>query len=768
MKKTDKELFENIREAVIEIYKNITPEAYHIDDAAYMLQINGAKELDCFMKVMYLLEKDGILTTKDKEYFRFGKEETLVEGVYRRYRDSYGFVLCEEEADIFIPDEKRNTAMNNDTVSVKITMQGKGKRNPEGEIVKVLERANERVVGTFERERSFAFVKPDDERLGSDIYVDLANSMDARSGAKVIVKITHWPNKEGRRPEGKVEQILGYDGTPGLDINCIIAKQNLPFTFSKDVIEAADKIDTNVVNDSKRLDLRNEIMVTIDGADAKDLDDAVSAHVLTNGNYELGVHIADVSHYVKSNSVIDKEAYERGTSVYLADRVIPMLPKVLSNGICSLNEKVDRYAMSCIMEITPSGRVKRFKIQPSIINVSRRCTYNEVFKTLTADIVPDDLQEFMPLLNDLYGVAKILNTMRVKRGALDFDVPEYKIVLDDAGKPLRIIKRDRTIAERIIEECMLIANETVSEFLERKEGPSVYRIHELPNEEKLENVKKVLRYLGKSFRVDGDIHSKDYQKLLGEVKDTDVEQVAQAMILRSMQQAKYSVDNAGHFGLASASYTHFTSPIRRYPDLMIHRLLKKAIGWKTGYTNANTSESFLYKACEHSSKMEQIAVQTEREVDDLKKAQYMEEYVGHCFTGRVNSITSFGMFVELENGVDGLVPIATMDDDYYIFDEEHFILVGRHKDKRYHLGQEVKVTLVNVNVERGQIDFVLGDVDPAKIYRGKKVSEVVKPKFKVPEKKEFAFKRFDKRKNSSTNKKGKKKSKRSKARKKRR
>lgn len=750
MKHPDKELYAVLREEVKELYEKVAPEPYHVDDAAYMLQINGAKELEHFMSVMKELTDSGILTTTDNQWYKLRIKETFKEGIYKRYRNSYGFVLSEEEADIFIPDEYRGTAMNNDKVNVRITQEGTGRKNPEGKIIEIIERANTKIVGTFEREKNFGFVVPDDERIGSDVYINLADAKGARSGAKVMVEVTKWPKEENRRPEGKISEILGYEGTPGLDINCIVASHNLPFSFPEEVDNEAKNIDTEIRIDKKRLDLRNDLLITIDGADAKDLDDAVSAHKLDNGNYALGVHIADVSHYVKSNGAIDQEAYGRGTSVYLADRVIPMLPKILSNGICSLNEKVERYAMSCLMEITPQGRVASFKIQPSIIKVARRCSYKEVYKALAEDVVPEDLEQCMPLLHDLYDVAKILHTMRVKRGALDFEVPEYKVVLDEKGIPLRIVKRERTFAERIIEECMLIANETVASYLERKENPSVYRIHEKPKEEKMDNVKRVLRYLGKEVKLNEDIHPKDYQKLLEEVKGTDVEQVAQTMILRSMQQAKYKVENLGHFGLASESYTHFTSPIRRYPDLMIHRLLKKAIGWRDGYTNANTNEKFLSAACEHSSKMEQVAVETEREVDDMKKAQYMESYIGHCFDGKVNSITSFGMFIELENGIDGLVPMATMDDDYYIFDEEHYLLVGRHSGKQFHLGQKVKVTLVNVDVQKGQIDFVLGDVDPAKIYRGKKVLPPKRKPVEILKPEEFAFKRFDKRRKGSS------------------
>ena len=389
-----------------------------------------------------------------------------------------------------------------------------------------------------------------------------------------------------------------------------------------------------------------------------------------------------------------------------------MLPEVLSNGICSLNAHEDRYAMTCMMEIDDSGTVVNYRIRPSIIHVGRRCSYKEVYKALEENIIPDDLQDFMPMLRDLAEISKILNRMRRRRGALDFDFPEYKVLLDLDGTPLRIVKRDRTMAERLIEECMLIANETVATHLKNTHRTSVYRIHESPSEEKLDLFQKVLNYLGQNLVLCADgVTPRDFQKILDVVKGQDIEQVAQIMTLRSMQQAKYSIENAGHFGLASTCYTHFTSPIRRYPDLMVHRLLKADMHWKNGYSKRDVEDAFLAGAVEHSSIQEQVATEAERETTDLKKTQYMVPFVGEVFEGRIASITSFGMFVELENGIDGLVHISMMNDDYYFFDEEHFVLIGKRTGKTYHLGDKVTVTLVKADVEKKQIDFVLGEVD---------------------------------------------------------
>ena len=701
-----------MKEKVLAFYKSIYPHTYHIDDAAMDCHIKGGRELDAFMDAARELLKEGRLSFIRKDVYAYNNDTEFIEGIYKGYRKSFGFVItAPDEEDVYIAEQNKGTAMHNDKVRVRIITSRDSRHKREGVVTEVIERANETVVGTYDRQHSFGFVIPDDERLGTDIYVDLHNTLDARSGAKVLVKIIKWPEGD-KKPEGIITEVLGYKGDVGLDINCIMANYDLPFSFPEDVVKASQHINTTITDDPKRWDLRDVPMVTIDGEDAKDLDDAVSGRKLDNGNYELGVHIADVSHYVVSQKAIDREAYKRGTSVYLVDRVIPMLPEVLSNGICSLNAGEDRYAMTCMMEIDDSGTVVNYRIRPSIIHVGRRCSYKEVYKALEENIIPDDLQDFMPMLRDLAEISKILNRMRRRRGALDFDFPEYKVLLDLDGTPLRIVKRDRTMAERLIEECMLIANETVATHLKNTHRTSVYRIHESPSEEKLDLFQKVLNYLGQDLVLSANgVTPRDFQKILDVVKGQDIEQVAQIMTLRSMQQAKYSINNVGHFGLASTCYTHFTSPIRRYPDLMVHRLLKADMHWKNGYSKRDVEEAFLAGAVEHSSIQEQVATEAERETTDLKKTQYMVPFVGEVFEGSIASITSFGMFVELENGIDGLVHISMMNDDYYFFDEEHFVLVGKRTGKTYHLGDKVTVTLVKADVEKKQIDFVLGEVD---------------------------------------------------------
>nr|WP_238390205.1 ribonuclease R [Veillonella sp. R32] len=717
---------EDMKNKILAFFKAISPEAYHIEDAAYILGIKGADELETFMSQVKALAEAGLLVKRSGDYYKLTaptstaivdkKQGNTVTGTYKSLRNGRGLVVDETGThEVAIGPDDRNGAMHNDKVVAHIFRFGRvGEQRPEGRVEKIIEHVNTSIVGTYDRQRQFGFVTPDDERLGDDIYVALPDSLEARSGAKVLVEITAWPDAKGRQPEGKITQILGYTGDVGVDINCIMAAHKIPFAFPESVLDEAKQVNFEVAVTGKRLDLRDVPMITIDGEDAKDLDDAVSCKQLANGHYQLGVHIADVSHYVRGNTAIDKEAYKRGTSVYLVDRVVPMLPTVLSNGICSLNAKEDRYAMSCIMEINHAGKVVDFTISPSVIQVDRRCSYPEIYKALEEEIIPDDLLPLMPMVHELHEVAKILITMREKSGAISFEFPEYKILLANDGTPLKIVRKDRTIAEKIIEACMLIANETVAKYLRDSGKPAIYRIHEQPSEEKLQALQTVVTYLGKPFHLaEGAVEPKDIQQFLDSLAGTDVEQIAQIMTLRSMQQARYSSVNVGHFGLASACYTHFTSPIRRYPDLIVHRLLKKRLHWPDGYSKYDDSEEYLATAADHCSLQEQVAVAAERDTNDLKKVQYMEPYVGEVFDGKISSITSFGMFVELDNGIDGLVHIATMDDDYYFFDEEHFLLVGRRTGRTYHLGEAVKVTLIKADKDKKQIDFLLGEIDAA-------------------------------------------------------
>ena len=600
--------------------------------------------------------------------------------------------------------------MNNDKVQVRLLQSSQGHRQ-EGEIIRIIERANTTVVGTYDRQQNCGFVIPDDERLREDIYVPLDKTLNARSSARVLVKITRWP-EENRKAEGEITEVLGYDGDKDLDIKVIMARHGLPFDFPEAVKKEAEAIDQTVVPTEDRRDYRDRNLITIDSEDAKDLDDAIDVVRLPNGNFRLGVYIADVSWYVRPRSAIDQEAYNRGTSVYLVDRVIPMLPTVLSNGICSLNAGQDRYSMTCVMEIDSQGQVVHADIAPAIIQVKRRCNYHEVKNALLEGIVPDDLKPFMPMLQDLRELSDILKTMRLRRGAIDFDFPEYKVILDPDGKPLRLERRDRSIAEQIVEESMLIANETVASYLRDSGNPSVYRIHEIPEPERLEMMRTVLSSFDLPVPDADEVKPADFQQLIEKSKGTDAEAVVQTIALRSMQQARYSTVNAGHFGLASECYTHFTSPIRRYPDLMVHRLIRQfQREGKLTEKEASLSLSFHTQAADQASTRERVAVEAERETDDLKKAEYMVPFVGEAFDAHITGITSFGLFVGLENGIEGLIHISLLTDDDYEFDEATYTMRGRLGGHVYRLGDPIEVTLAKVNTERCEIDFVPGRVD---------------------------------------------------------
>ena len=701
-----------MRDEILQFFRDIWPESYHIEDVPFILGYKD-EEIKAYFSILHDLETAGSICIKDGEYATYQKTENRkLLGIYKASKKGFGFVIPTEEhlPDVFIPNGCSGTAMHDDEVEYIIKRKGTSERKAEGIIHRIVTRNTNRVVGVFERLKTSGFVTPHNERLGEDIYIPLEATLDARSGATVVVELTAWP-EENRKAEGKIVEIVGDSSTPDLDVLSVMATFNLPKEFPKDVQEEARKISFTVTDDANRLDLRHQEMITIDGEDAKDLDDAVHAKVLDNGNIELGVHIADVSHYVPAGSIIDQEAYRRGTSVYLVDRVIPMLPVELSNGICSLQAKEDRYAMSCIMEVSPQGKVLHYSIKPSIIHITRRCSYKEIYLALKENIIPDDLAPLMAMVRTLETLAYQLMKMRQQAGAISFEFPEYKVLLDATGIPQRIVRKDRTIAEKLIEQCMLLANETVATFLSERLDTSVYRIHEEPKDTKLEQLITVLHHAGYPVKLPTKVEPKHIEELLQSVAGTEIEPVVQIMVLRSMQQAKYSSENMGHFGLASSTYTHFTSPIRRYPDLMIHRLLRYVLEGKPKRLSPIADESYLTHSASHCSEREQIATEAERETLDMKKVQYMAQYVGESFEGHVSSITAFGLFIELNNGVDGLVPYNLMDDDHYVFDEPHYMAYGRRSGKEYHLGTPVTVTLIKADTELRQIDFVIGEVE---------------------------------------------------------
>ena len=637
------------------------------------------------------------------------KPGTILQGVYKSY-GRFGFLITDDDhEDVYISDRDHLNAVNNDTVEVKTMKSETGRHNTEGRVMKVLERANDTFVCTYEMLKDGGESVPIDEKVDMYIEIPEGQEMDATTGARVIVEVTRWPG-EWTDAEGRVTEVIGYKGDKGLDIDIIVAQHRLPHEFSEKVLDEAENLPRDIRMEKGLTDFRALPIVTIDGPDSKDLDDAVYCEKKANGHFELSVHIADVSRYVTKGSLLDDEAYRRGTSVYLADRVIPMLPFQLSNDLCSLNHDEDRYAMSCVMDVSPDGKVKTELVTPSIVRVARRCNYPEINKAFHEGIMPEDLSHFMPMLQDLKECADALRTDRTRRGALDFDFPEYKVILDEEGTPLRIEKRIRSDAEKMIEDAMIAANEAVARFLEKTGHTSIYRVHEHPDEEKLNSLKRLIAIMGLDLSIPKDPEPKDIQKLLETVKGEDIEAVVQVMTLRSLPQACYSTENAGHFGIASECYTHFTSPIRRYPDLMVHRLIRQAISDGLSKAELKKQTEFLLRAADHCSETEQNATDTERDVDDLKMTEYMVPFVGEPFDAHVTGITRFGVFVGLDNGVEGLVHIDSMDDDEYIYQEDTMTLKGRFSGTTYSMGMPVRVTLVKADKERREVDFIMGEI----------------------------------------------------------
>ncbi len=578
----------------------------------------------------------------------------------------------------------------------------------EGEVVEILERNTTTVVGIYEDSKSFGFVISEDTRISRDIYIPKRDRNGAQDGDVVTVKITKWP-EGNRKPEGVVTEVLGRKGDRGIDILIVIKKLGLPEEFNSKVLKYAEGI-SEEIDESEykgRRDLRDVRMVTIDGEDAKDLDDAVSIEKLPNGNYKLGVHIADVSHYVRENNPLDKEAFKRATSVYLIDRVIPMLPRKLSNGICSLNPKVDRLTLSCIMEIDHKGKVVNHEIVESVIRTNERMTYTDVTKILE-DNDEELIKRYDYLVDDfktMKELCKILRAKRTKRGAIDFEIAEAKIILNELGKPIEIKPYDRAISNRMIEEFMLVANETVAEHMFWTHLPFVYRIHENPDDEKLTKFKEFIHNLGYNINWTEEIRPKTLQDIIEKVKGKSEETVVNTLLLRSMMQARYAPECTGHFGLAAQYYCHFTSPIRRYPDLQIHRIIKEYLHGKIDEKRENKLKNIVGHSAKQSSEMERKAQDAEREVDDLKKAEYMQDRIGEEFEGVISSVTSFGVFVELPSTIEGLVHITDLDDDYYIYEEDHLRLIGERTKKIYKLGDKVLVECVHVDMPNKEIFF---------------------------------------------------------------
>lgn len=626
----------------------------------------------------------------------------------------FGFVKIEgRDSDIFIPADYVNGAINKDKVLVKIKEQAQNDRRAEGEIIKILEKGVVEIVGTFDAVKSYGFVIPDDKKIGKDIFIPAVKTKGAVSGHKVCVKITKRAT-EKTNAEGVVTEIIGHIDDPGVDILSVIKQFDLPEEFPDDVIKQIENIDPDKIDEKStigREDFRDVLTVTIDGDDSKDFDDAVSVEKLNNGNYLLGVHIADVTEYVTEGSPLDKEALRRATSIYLVDRVIPMLPHKLSNGICSLNPNVDRLALSCVMEINKKGEVVSQRIVKSVIRSDRRMTYS-----IVNDILENDNEEYKKEYSDLLEMfytmkelRDILLEKRNKRGSVNFDLPESKIILNEKGEPIDIVPHERNTATSIIEEFMLICNETIAEYFYWQEIPFVYRNHETPDEEKIEKLKQFIFNFGYRFKgkATDDIHPKAISDLLESVSGKPEEHIISRVVLRSMKQAKYMPENLGHFGLAAKYYCHFTSPIRRYPDLQIHRIIKETLDGKLTEKRIQHYNKILTEVSEQSSRRERLAEEAERETDKLKHVQYMTKHIGETFEGLISGVTGWGLFVELPNTIEGLVPLSSLTDDFYVYDEKHMCVIGEHTHKKYSLGDKVKIIVDDADMAMRTIDFML-------------------------------------------------------------
>ena len=683
-------------------------------ELAMLLQVPKEQKTE-LREVLESLEADGrICLSKRGKYCKGGAKH--LSGTFRAGFRGFGFVVTGDGSpDVYISEEDVNGAFDGDQVEFVIKKENQGgRRSREGRIVRVTARGMTKVVGLFQKkdQQNYGFVLPDNQRFPYDVFVPAERSKGAVSGHKVVAELTSY-GEAGRKPEGRITEIIGHINDPGTDILSIVKGYELPVEFSGKILNQADRVAREVspADMAGRKDLRDWQMVTIDGEDAKDLDDAVSL-TMDGENYLLGVHIADVTNYVQENSAMDREARNRGTSVYLADRVIPMLPHRLSNGICSLNAGEDRLALSCLMTVDPRGMVIAHEIAETVIHVKERMTYTAVSKILE-DKDPAErsrYQELVPMFERMERLSQILRGRRQRRGSIDFDFPETKMILDEEGKPLELRPYDRNTATKIIEDFMLLANETVAEEYYWQELPFVYRTHEPPAEDKIRALATFINNFGYSMHIGvNEIRPKEIQKLLARVENTPEESLICRLALRSMKQARYMPENLGHFGLAANYYTHFTSPIRRYPDLQIHRIIKDNLRGRMNEEKIAHYQSILPEVTKHSSEMERRAQEAERETVRLKKAEYMEQYIGEEFEGVISGMNKWGMYVELPDTVEGMVHVANMADDHYDYREDRYEMTGAHTGKVYKLGQKVRVRVLEVSRMLRTVDFEIAD-----------------------------------------------------------
>ncbi len=682
-----------------------------IEEFQAQLDIQDSDDFKEVVKEMVRLEEEGILFRTKKDKYMKVEETNLVRGTLSMHKRGFGFLrpADSELQDVFIPPTEVNGAMDGDTVLVEVHKDTGGDKQ-EGRVSSILTRGSTRIVGTYQDNESFGFVVPDSEKHQHDIFIAKGKDLGAVSGHKVLVEITKF-NDNGDNPEGHITQILGHKNDPGVDILSIIYSHGIEIEFPDDVLNQAENI-PDVVQENElegRVDLRDEFTITIDGADAKDLDDAISVKKLSNGNYELIVSISDVSHYVTEESPMDKEAYERGTSVYLVDRVIPMIPHRLSNGICSLNPDVERLTLSCRMEIDAAGTVVNHEVFESVIVSDRRMTYDDVNKMLVDkdEALIQEFSDVFPMLQEAEVLAQIFRTKRTERGAIDFDFNEAQVIVEADGTPSEIAIRVRSVGEKMIEEFMLAANETVAEHFHWMEVPFLYRVHEDPKEEKLQRFYEFLTNFGIMVKgKSNDVHPRALQSIIDKVAGMPEELVINTLMLRSMQQARYAEESLGHFGLSTEFYTHFTSPIRRYPDLIVHRLIRTyLIEGKTDNKTVSRIANELPDIADHTSKRERRAVDAERDTDDLKKAEYMKQHIGETFEGVISGVMNFGIFVELPNTIEGLVHVSNMTDDHYQFNERAMAMIGDNAGAVYRMGDSVEVEVLGANTEERSIDF---------------------------------------------------------------
>ena len=666
-------------------------------------------EYNEFLEVLGNLELEMKIQKNRKNRYKL-VEKTYYDGIYRKNQKGFGFVRIENEEEIYITKENSLNALNGDRVLVEILEESNKVKSAEGKVVRILKHEKDTIVGIFQNNKSFGFVVPDDRNFGTDIFISKKNFGKARDNHKVLVKITKYP-QDGKNAEGKIIEVLGNVNEAGVDMLSLIKEYNLPSTFPEEVVEEAkkygDKIDEKDIKN--RVDFRDRKIFTIDGEDAKDLDDAVRVEKLDNGNYKLEVHIADVSHYVKENSLLDREALIRGTSIYMLGRVIPMLPRELSNEICSLNEGEDRFTLSCIMEIDKKGNVISGEVVKGIINVTKRMSYTDVQAILDGnELVINHYKPYIQEFKNMEELAIILKNKRMEQGYLNLDIPESKINLDIDGKVTSVGKYETSFANEIIEQFMLSANETIAEKFYWLQAPFIYRVHEKPDIEKIQELNKFLFNFGLKIKANKDnIYPKEFAKILEETKGKEEEKVVSNLVLRTLKLARYEAENKGHFGIASKYYCHFTSPIRRYPDLFIHRIISKYLE-----ENYDVKEKWIEEhqkqaedRAKQSTEREKIATKVEREAEDLKKAEYMETRIGEEYEGIVSSITSFGMFVELENTIEGLIRFEDLGDEYFIYNEEKKQLIGEKSNKVHKIGDKVKIRVKKASKILRQIDF---------------------------------------------------------------